>query len=393
MHAFRGLRLAVLSLALPAVALPPARAPRSVDAIKYARYPHISNSGHIAFTYQDDIWVADGDGANPRRLTNNIARDINPRFSPDEKWIAFSSNRMGNYDVYVIPVGGGEAKQLTWHTADDNVLYWTPDGKEVVFTSSRSMHPFGSPLYKVDLEGHLPTPMPMDFARNGMIKQDNTLVAYNRNGPPYWRKGYRGNAAADIAVQDLRTGDIREVSYTDIKKFRSQASDAQPMWGPDGKIYFASERDGIFNIWRFNADGTSPEQVTHFKTGGITFPAMSPDGKKMIFENEFDLWTLDLPGGSPKRLSIHIDAEPKENPVEFVNADSRAEGFDVSPSGEYLTVDYHGEIFVVPADAGFGEKIQVTNSPFRERSELYSPDGKKIKYISDETGDEEIWVY
>src|SRR5262249_46934969 len=137
------MRLTLVALALPSIAsAPPVRSSTAVGPIKYARYPHISNTGQIAFTYQDDIWTAAEDGSNPRRLTNNVARDINPRFSPDGKSIAFSSNRMGNNDVYVIPVEGGEAKQLTWSTVDDVVQYWTPDGKAILFTSSRSTDPF-----------------------------------------------------------------------------------------------------------------------------------------------------------------------------------------------------------------------------------------------------------
>ena len=369
--------------------------PRSsaAETLRYARYPHIANNAQITFSYMDDIWVAEPGGTNPRRVTNNVARDINPRFSPDGAWIAFSSNRMGNNDVYIVSTAGGEPKQLTWHTGDDVVQYWTPDGKEIVFTSSRSTHPFLSPLYKVDTDGHLPTALPMDVARNGMIRQDNAFVAYNRNGQSYWRKGYKGNAVADVAVQDLRTGEVKEISYTDMKKFRTQTSDYYPMWGADGKIYVSSERDGTFNIWRMNIDGTGSEQVTRFRTGGITFPAISPDGKRMIFEQEFDLWTLDLPAGTPKRVTLSVTAESKANVVEMISVENRAQGFAVNPAGDYLAVDNLGEIFVVPAENGIGEKSQITSSSFRERSALYSPDGRKIAYISDASGDDEVWVH
>lgn len=100
------------------------------EPIKFARYPHISN-GKIAFSYFGDIWIANENGSNPQRLTAHIARDIYPRFSPDGRWIAFSSDRMGNNDVFVIPVEGGEPRQLTFATTNDDVLYWTPDGKGI----------------------------------------------------------------------------------------------------------------------------------------------------------------------------------------------------------------------------------------------------------------------
>ena len=363
------------------------------EPIKFARYAHVANDGTIAFTYQDDIWVADADGANPRRLTANVARDIMPRFSPDGKWIAFTSNRLGNNDVFVMPAGGGEPRQVTWHSGDDQALYWTPDGREIVFTSNRGTHPFGSPLYKVALDGTVPRPMAMDFGRSGMIKQDATLVAFNRSLPTYWRKGYRGNNNADIAVQDLKSGQITELTDTDLKGYKSFTQDVHPMWGADGLIYFASERDGTFNIWRVAPTGGAPQQVTTHKDDGVQFPSISPDGRHLIYENDFELWTLDVPGGKPKKLAIRMAFDPKETDVEVLTTTNRADGFTPSPSGDYLAVDFHGEIMIVPTESGVGEKTAVTNSPWRERSQTWSPDGRRIAYLSDESGDEEVWVY
>ena len=366
----------------------------AAEPIKFARYAHVANDGTVAFTYQDDIWVTNASGTEPRRLTAHVARDIMPRFSPDGKWIAFTSNRMGNSDVFIIPVTGGEPKQLTWQSGDDQAMYWTPDGRELVITSSRGTHPFGSPLYRLPIDGSMPRPMSMDFGRSGMIKQDATLVAFNRSMPSYWRKGYRGNGNADIAVQNLRTGEINEITDTDLQGYKGYAHDVHPMWGADGMIYFASERDGIFNIWRTApTGGSAPQQVTFHKEDGVQFPAISPDGRHMVYENDFELWTMDVPAGKPTKLDIRMAFDPKENDIDVVTTTNRADGFTVSPSGEYLAVDFHGEIMIVPTEAGIGEKTQVTNSPWRERSQMWSPDGRRIAYISDESGDEELYVF
>jgi len=105
--------------------------------VKFLREPHVSNEGQIAFAYHGNIWVANRDGADPRRLTDPVANDSRPRFSSDVQWIAFDGNRMGNGDVWLIPAAGGTAKQITFHSTDYSAHYWTPDGKHVVFTSSR----------------------------------------------------------------------------------------------------------------------------------------------------------------------------------------------------------------------------------------------------------------
>src|SRR6266446_10815351 len=110
---------------------------------KLVRYPHY-NHGRIAFTYLADIWTADEDGKNIKRITANKARDIYPRFSPDGKWIAFSSDRNGNYDVFVAPAAGGKVKQLTFHTGNDEVVGWSPDGKRVIFRATRGSGAFPS---------------------------------------------------------------------------------------------------------------------------------------------------------------------------------------------------------------------------------------------------------
>lgn len=368
-------------------------AAQSAEAIKFARFPHIANDGTLAFTYQDDIWIASADGANVRRLTAHVARDVAPRFSPDGQWIAFTSNRMGNNDVYVISLSGGEPRQLTWHSGDDQALYWTPDGREVVFTTNRGTHPFGSPLYKVGLDGMVPLPLGMDFGRAGMIKQDATMVAFNRVLPTYWRKGYRGNNSGDLAVQDLKSGEIIEITDTDLKQFRAHVNDVHPMWGADGMLYFASERDGTFNVWRVSPKGGTAQQVTQHKDDGVQFPAMSPDGRRMVYENEFTPWTLDVPNGTARQVPIAMAFDPKENDVDVLTANARADGFSVSPTGDYLAVDYHGEIVIVPTESGVGEKTQLTTSPWRERFQTYSPDGKRIAYVSDESGEEEVWLF
>lgn len=362
------------------------------EPIRFARTPHIAH-GKIAFAYHDDIWIANADGSDARRLTAHEAREINPRFSPDGKWIAFSSNRMGNYDVYVIPITGGEPRQLTFHDANDEVQYWTPDGTGIVFTTTRGPNPWGTPLYVVDLEGGIPRPLPMDRATAGMIRQDGAMVAFNRIGYRYNRKGYRGNNSADIYVQDLRTKEIRRLTDTDIREFRSFVHDASPMWGADGKIYFASERDGTFNIWRIDPAGGEPEQVTRHTGLGVRFPAISPDGRTIIYENDYELWAVDVPNGEPRRIPITLAIELKRNLVTRVTTTNRAEGFAPSPTGDVLAVDFRGEIFLVPVEPEFGEMARVTRSPWRDRFQLFSPDGTKLAYISDESREEEIWIY
>ena len=378
--------LAVLLFASPLIA-------QTAEPIRFARNAGIANDGRVAFTYQDDIWVVDADGSNPHRLTVNVARDFSPRWSPDGKWIAFTSNRTGNNDIFIVPATGGEPKQLTWFSGDDQALYWTPDGKGIVMSTQRGANAWGSPLYVVPLDGSVAKPLGMGIARSGMISQDGAMIAFNRNLPSAWRKEYRGNAAATIALMNVSNGEINEATNTDLKQYKGFANNVFPMWGADGMVYFASERDGTFNLWRMSPKGGAAQQFTSLKSGGVFFPSISPDGRHIVFQHDFDLYTVDVPSGKPKKLNLSLAFDPKEFDVDVLTTQSRAEGFSVSPSGEFMAVDYHGEIMIVPTEQGVGERTQVTSSPWRERSEAYSPDGRKIAYVSDEGGDQEVWLY
>jgi tricorn protease len=390
--------LARLPAGLPTMGLPPTGlsaevglVPADAVPIRFMRDPHIAD-GRIAFSWQGDIWITDASGANPRRLTAHPGRDIEPRFSPDGQWIAFASDRMGNMDVYVVPVTGGEPRQLTFFTGGDGVQYWTPDGRGIVITTSRGSHPFGSPLHIVPVDGGLPVPMDMDFARAGMIRQDGGVVAFNRNAMSETRKGYRGNSSTDVWVQDLATKQITQLTDTDLSTFREHVQDGRPMWGADGMIYYVSERSGIYNIWKIAATGGAPVQVTRHDAGGVKYPSISPDGRTIIYTQDYELYTLDLPDGQPRKIAVDLAADPTVTRFEIASTQNRADGFSPSPDGSHLAVDYRGDVFIVPAEETFGEKTQVTRSARRDRYQRYSPDGSKLAFVSDESGDEEIWV-
>ena len=366
--------------------------PPGPEPLKFMRDPHIAN-GMIVFSYQGDIWVTTAEGGNPHRLTAHPANDWAPRFSPDGQQVAFSSDRTGNNDVFVVPVTGGEPKQLTYFTGNDEVEYWTPDGRGIVISTARSTHPFGSPLYVVPLDGKLPEPMGMDFARAGMIRQDGGMVVFTRENKNETRKGYRGNNSADIYVQDTRTKKITQLTDTELVKFREHVQDGHPMWGSDGMIYFVSERSGIYNIWKMRADGAAKAQVTNFQNGGVKWPSISPDGRTLVFTQDSELYTVQLPNGQPHKVPVLAAVDPTDNRFEIIRSENRADSFAPSPDGSMLAVDFRGEVFTVPAEAEVGEKVQITRSARRERFQQYSPDGKQIGYVSDESGDEEVWVY
>ncbi|HMZ17593.1 MAG TPA: S41 family peptidase [Blastocatellia bacterium] len=355
---------------------------------KLLRYPHY-HQGKIVFTYLGDIWTADETGQNIRRITVHKARDVYPRFSPDGKWIAFSSDRNGNNDVFIIPAEGGAAKQLTFHSADDTVQGWSPDGKSVLFASQRG-EDFMGKLYTVNVDDLKERNAGADMGVWATYSPDGKKLAVNRKGQTYWRKYYRGSYQTDVTVMD-----IASKKFTDVTDFNGE--DSWPMWSRDGHIYFVSDRDGgiqantgLTNIWRTGETGGKAEKVTSFTAGDVRWPAMSSDGKTIVFEHDFGVWKLDVATKKATPIKLDISAETQENLAEVRDFNSQVDDYDLAPSGRRIAFTIHGEIFTAPTEEG--ELRQITDSPWRDKDPQYSPDGKWIAFVSDRSGREEIYV-
>ena len=350
---------------------------------RLVRYPHYHNA-RIVFTYLGDIWTADENGQNVQRLTVNRARDVYGRFSPDGKWIAFSSERNGNLDVYLIPVGGGNAKQLTNHTADDTVLGWSSDSRSILFSSNRG-EDFMPQLYLVGTEGGMPWKAGTDMGVQASYSPDGQRLAYNQKSQVYWRKYYRGSYQSDIMIMDVAAKKFTQVTDFD-------GADSWPMWGRDGFIYFVSDRDGngLTNIWRVSESGGKADKVTTFKSGDVRWPAISSDGRVIMFEHDFGIWKLDVDSKRATQIKLDIDAETQENLTEVQSFNSQADDYDLAPSSRRIAFSIHGEIFTAPVEEG--DLKQVTEGAARDRNVSYSPDGKWLSYVSDQSGREELYV-
>jgi tricorn protease len=367
---------------------------------KLLRHPTY-HGGKVGFSYLGDIWTANDNGSGVERLTVHKARDIYPRFSPDGKWIAFSSNRYGNYDVFVMPVAGGPARQLTFHTGSDNVVGWTPDSKRILFQAARGrLYPGIYNLYEVPVEGGLERALDTDWGYWGSYSPDGARFAFNRHPMVWWRKHYRGSYAADLWVMDVAARKFQKLNNDDYK-----GNCFWPMFGAKGEIYFVADRlpneknikpgsaevlKSVNNIWMIGEPGARPVQITHHTSGNLYFPSISSDGKVVVYEENGGLWKLDTATRKSSQIKLNIVSDEKENNFESLTIQSEADSFHLSPSTRRAAISTHGEIFTVATDRG--EVRRVTQSYARDNDPQWSPDGKWLAFVSDRTGREEVWL-
>lgn len=346
--------------------------------------PAIS-AGRIAFIYAEDLWTANPDGSNPKRLTVDEGVESNPFFSPDGKWIAFSAQYEGNTDVYMIPATGGIPKRLTWHPAADVVRGFTPDGKSVLFVSQRSsFNNRYSQLFTVPVTGGYEARLEIPNAYHATYSPDGKWMAYTPIADAFkqW-KHYRGGSASHIVLFSFA-----DKSTIKIPQPESGCNDTQPVWLGD-QVYFRSDRNGEFNLFSYNITSKTVQQLTSYKD----FPILNASGGdgKLIFEQAGYLHLFDPATGAAKKLTIGIAADLLELRPRFVRGAKYIRSWDISPSGSRAVFDFRGEIVTVPAEKG--DYHNLTQTPgVHEKYPSWSPDGKSIAYFSDATGEYQLYI-
>ncbi|HVN76394.1 MAG TPA: S41 family peptidase [Thermoanaerobaculaceae bacterium] len=345
----------------------------------YIRYPDI-NGNRVVFAAEGDLWIASDTGGVARRLTTHPGTEYFPRFSPDGKWIAFTGEYDGNQDVFVIPAEGGEPRRLTWHPGPDQVVGWTPDGAKVLFRS-RAENPQAWELFAVKIDGSDPEKLPVGWAARIDIDPDSGMWAFNRvtSEGRTWKR-YRGGMASDIWVGRPEKADFRKVGDFD-------GPQEFPMWH-GGRIYFLCDEGGTNNIWSMKPDGSDRRRHTDFKEWDARWPAMSRDGR-IAFTLGADLEVFNAADDSVRKIDAEIPSDRILTRERYPEAARTLTWFDIAPKGDRVAIVTRGEAFAVPVKDG--PTMPVTHgSGARESFASFSPDGKRLVYVTDAPGEDEI---
>ena len=351
---------------------------------KLLRYADISKD-RVVFAYGGDLWIASREGGAARRLTSYVGDELYPKFSPDGKWIAFTGEYDGNPDVYVISIEGGEPKRLTFHPANDIVLGWTPDGKNILFRSDRYSAPPGrfTKLFLVPRQGGMPRMLPVPRGDLTSFSPDGTKIAYIETSQEFrtWKR-YHGGWNLPIAIYDLKNNIYEELP-------KSKGMDMFPMWHGTS-IYFISDRDGVMNLYSYDLGSKETKKLTDYKEYDIKWPSLGPDA--IVYENGGLLYEYSLASNNAREIPILVHAEDIQARPEFKNVSENIGSFAISPSAARAVMEARGNIFTVPAEHGSIRTLTTEHSSIHELNPVWSPDGKWIAYLSDQTGEYEVYI-
>jgi len=359
------------------------------------RFPAI-HGNQIVFTYAGDLYSVPSSGGVARKLTTDIGFEMFAHFSPDGKQIAFTGQYDGNTEVYLMPAEGGVPKRLTFTATLDRddvsdrmgpnniVMGWKDDTHIVYRSRGIEFNDFKGQLYLASIDGGIAVQLPLPRGGFCSYSPDGKKLAYNRVFREFrtWKR-YRGGQADDIWLYDFETKQTTNIT-------NNPAQDIFPMWSGNS-IYFISDRDENkrMNLYSFDMNTKETKKVTNFTEYDIKFPSLGDHA--VVFENGGFIYQYDFVSGKTEKVPITINDDFDSGRGGLIDVGKNITNYEIAPDGNRALFGARGDIFTVPVK--FGNIRNLTKTPgIHERNSKWSPDGTSIAYISDATGEDEIYL-
>jgi tricorn protease len=337
---------------------------------------------HIVFSYAGDLWSVPRGGGAAIRLTTGDGIESGAVLSPDGTTIAFAGSYDGNPDVFTMPVTGGVPKRLTTHPGLDVPLSFTPDGKQLLIRSSRQSVVGLQQFYTIGLDGGPAEQVPLPGGFSAAYTPDGQRLAYTPMPPAFtiWKR-YRGGRTSKVWLAQLSDSKVEEIP-------RENSNDFNPLATADA-VYFLSDRNGAVTLFKYELK--SKKVTEAIKNAGLDYKSASLGPGAIVLERFGGIELFDLKSGrvSPVKITLQGDL-PGVRPS-FDRVAPRISHAALSPSGARAVFEARGEVFTVPAEKG--DPRNLTRTPgVAERMPAWSPDGKSIAYLSDESGEYQLHI-
>ena len=395
-------------LAIGVIAAPPIAGQRAASEspapLPSFSEPAISpDRSEIAVVSGGDIWTVPAAGGEARLLVAHEATESRPMYSPDGKQLAFVSDRTGSGDIYVLTMASGAMKQLTFDDTLDRIDGWSRDGKWIYFSSSSRDISGMNDIYRVPVAGGTPMIVSGDRYTSEFFSApspDGQRVAFTARGNgagQWWRNGHSHLDESELwLLTDGSTPKYEQLTKRGAKQL-------WPMWSADGKnLYFVSDRSGSQNIWMLpvsaSASGGDPKgeskekPITRFSDGRVLWPTISNDGRTIVFERDFEVWSMDTATGDAKKVPITKRGAPSSPALEHVTLTNGFQDLALSPDGRKVAFVARGEVWAASARDG-GDAVRVSDSGARESQIGWLPDSRRIVYVSERNGVGNLYLF
>ncbi|WP_027137370.1 S41 family peptidase [Gaetbulibacter saemankumensis] len=353
--------------------------------------PSMSPDGQkIAFNYQGDIWTANVDGSDIKRITIHEAYDTKPLWGADGKQIAFQSNRFGGYDIFTVPAEGGIPKRITYHSTSDYLTDYTASG-DIIFSTRRNFVQVENEMETHIVSAHGGTPKRYLDALgfDARLSPNGKFVVFTKGYCRIQREAYQGSANRDIWLYDIKND-----KYTQLTVF--EGNDFYPQWADNNTIYFQSSRSGRYNVYKLEIDNQGEKnsdisQITNFKDMGIFSFNLSRNGKDIVLVKGDELYHVNVVTQDKKAINLDIASDYKFYPVSHKTFTSRIEDVAISPNGEKSAFVIRGELFVKTTNKDDKKTVNLSKSAYRDRMPAWLNDSTLV-FVSDREGQNDFYL-
>jgi Tol biopolymer transport system component/C-terminal processing protease CtpA/Prc len=378
-------------------------ASETITAQAYFTEPALSpDRKEIAFVSGGDIWTVPAAGGTASLLVSHTANEARPLYSPDGRQLAFISTRTGNGDIYILTLATADLRRVTFDDGFDQLDGWSRDGRWIYFSSTSRDVGGLNDIFRVSTVGGTPMQLSADRYTNEFFSApspDGATVAFSARGiasGQWWRKGRSHIDEAEIWLLrsfDNGTGTYERVTEAGVGK------ELWPMWSADGRnLFFVSDRGeganktGAQNIWTTAPGRAGARRVSSFADGRVLWPSISYDGREIVFEHNFRIWKLDTDTGKTAEVAIQRRGASAGPAIEHLRLSDQISELQLSPDGKKVAFVIRGEVFAASATDG-GDAARVSTSAADEYQVDWSPDSRRLAYVSDRDGIPHLFLY